>query len=85
MLKYNIIKDVSELITTNRCIMNYMLSVQYTYPSMLKRDDYEKLISLADEKAKFIENKNNYYPYQQNNYKTNEEILKKFYNYSCFS
>lgn len=82
MLKYNIIKDVSELITTNRCIIDYMLSI---YPDILKRQDYKTLVNLAEEKKKFIETKNNYYPYNQLNYITNEKILKSLYKYSSLS
>jgi hypothetical protein len=82
MLKYNIIKDVSELITTNRCIIDYMLSI---YPDILKRQDYKALVNLAEEKRKFIETKNNYYPYNQLNYITNEKILKSLYKYSSLS
>lgn len=82
MLKYNIIKDVSELITTNRCIIDYMLSI---YPDILKRQDYKTLVNLAVEKRKFIETKNNYYPYNQLNYITNEKILKSLYKYSSLS
>lgn len=81
-MKYNIIKDVSELITTNRCIIDYMLSI---YPDILKRQDYKTLVNLAEEKKKFIETKNNYYPYNQLNYITNEKILKSLYKYSSLS